>query len=329
MSGCLLLAASGGEVLATSGWILKDTEIPELYVLGLVILTFCLGGLLIAARPSPKALRWCLGLSGAATVLGAAILGFVDYPRLRRMCSENNVVEWVTAVFLLVGSVFGWILASRLRRRRRTSPLVVFATALLFAGLCRELEWGRPFLGEKLFYSRNIFQIQAYLSSSYFETLSQRKPLAPEQLFAVHWISTVLVVGFVVGLGVYLVRRRDTFARELKNLTKTTYGRYLLLGLGIYAGSQLLGSRIFDLLVSALLLTRAQDVELPHDVMGEPLECIAALSLMFAIVSLWGAKLESFAPRAVPTATAAERVTVNPSPHAPLARGQKTTSSED
>jgi hypothetical protein len=329
MTDCFLVAASGVQAIAAPGWVLKDTEIDELHVLGLVVLTFSLAGLLIAARPSPKALRRYLGLFSAAALLGLVIFGVVDYPSLRRMCSENNVVEWLTAIFLLVGCVLGWILASRLRRERRVSPLVACAAAVLFAGFCREIEWGRPFFGEKLFYSRNIFQIRAYLSPSYFETLSQRKPLTPEQLLAIHWIATVLLVGLIVVVAVYLVRRRDTFVEELKKLPKTTCGRYLSLGFGLYAASQLLGSNVFDPLVSALFASRTQGGRLSHDVLGEPLECLAALCLMLAIVTLWHAKLGRSAPGEARPVPATERVTVNPSPHAPPAHGKESAISEE
>ncbi len=271
-----------------ASWLLKDTEIHDLWVLVLAIAVVALTCGLLYRRPSAAAMRRGLILISSVALVGWAILGVIRYRLLLAVCEEGHFVEWLTAHFLLVAWVLGLVLTIRLGLRNRPVPLAVFLTGGGFWAFWRELEFGRCFLGEKCLYTRNFFRLRAYLDAGYFEQFNRSLGhVEPRPLWIMHWIGIAIVVILVVLIGRYLFRYRRRFRRELSRLGRTTCGRYFFLAVGLYIAAQLLEKLASAILFSDTILPYSKMWGLKDRVIGEPIECLAALCFLLSVVALY------------------------------------------
>ena len=291
MAGYLLKSLGALMPVAAGGWVLKNTQMSEFYVLALGLAVFAAAGILIVRGPSARSLSRGFILLTAAYVLSLTVLGLARYDVLVVICEENHLIEWLSALLLLAAWVIGLILTIRLGMQRRPSPMAAFLTAGYFWGFWRELEFGAPFFGQKWIYSRNFFRPRAYLlDPGYFGEFN--RSLGHEEhrpLFVMHWVgvSVVLVCGAL--LGVYLYRHRKIFVQELKQLGKTVHGKYFLLGAALYISSQIVEKLIGKALKSDLLLDYRRTYGLSERVIGEPFESLAPLAFLLSMVTFWNA----------------------------------------
>ena len=285
---CRLASMSRLLAIAGNSWILKRTSITEPYVLLIALLVLAATLLLVKYAPSPKLMLRGLAVLSLSSLAGLVLLGFWDLRVLDLICEEDHVIEWLTAAFLLAGWVLGLILTIRLIYRKTPSPLVAFLTGGYFWGFWRELEFGRPFFGEKLIYTRNFFRLGAYSGPEYFEQFE--KSLGHQQLrplFEMHWIAVTVALTCAVLLLVHLYRHRRVFPAELRELPRTAHGLLFLWGLGIYLGSQLAGE-LFDVLLGRGFFPHYRQMfGFSHRIIAEPLECVASLCFLISIIALW------------------------------------------
>jgi len=274
-------------VLARTGWLLKYSRIDEIWVSLIVLACLATGWALTRRCVSTQAIRHLLTGASAIFLSSLAVLGIVNYPYLGEMCLENNVVEWVSAGLLLTAFVFGFASVLWRSRTDSDSPMFIFLTSGFFWGFWRELEWGGPFIGKKIIYTRNLFRPGAYLSVAHFQALGERKHLDPLLLFNLHWASAVFVWLVAVVLLRYLWRRRKLFLSEAKSMISQSHGRYFLLGAGMFVGSQLLGALVREVLKTDWLADLQRTHGLCHRVVDEPLEVVAAACIMVSAVCMW------------------------------------------
>lgn len=255
----------------------------------LAMASFLAAGACLAGRLSPALMRRGFWLFALLFLVGNAVFGFVGYRAFLRWCTEDHVVEWLTADCLLVAWVLGLAVTIRLARRGAHSPMAAFLTAGYFWGFWRELEWGKPFFGTKLIYTRFFFRIRPYLSVSHFDQLSSEKGVSSLTMFMMHWAAALLCVVLVGMLVIYIIRHKEAFWQESKRLGKTTYGRYFLLGVAIGLGSNGVGAIAHQLANGELLAGSGLAGKLPHFVLEEPLELLATVCLAMSIIALWQA----------------------------------------
>lgn len=290
MSGCLLEFVGVSGPVAMTGWILKYTEIDEIYVLGMALVVFAVASMLIVREVSGKSMRRGFAFFCVICVVALTGMGFVQLGMLVRICEESDVVEWLGAHFLLAAWVIGLVLTIRLARRKRPSPMAALMTGGYFWGFWRELEFGAPFFGNKFLYTRNFFRPEAYLNPAYLEQFN--KSLGHEEyrpLFVMHWVGVGAMLVCISLLGAYLYRHRAGFVEELKKLRRTTYGRYFFLGIGMYLGSQAVGRVIKMVYRSGIIPHRWVMYALSKGVISEPVETLGALSFMLSMIAFWGA----------------------------------------
>lgn len=268
--------------------LLAEAPIRAPYALALAMLVAVGALILLKHRPTRRFLR-IVWIAIAAWTVALVSLGTVRYRLLHRLCEENNLMEWLGADFLLLAWIILLILTIRMGRRQKPSPLAALLMGAMFAAFWRELEFGKPFFGNKVIYSRNFFRPRAYTDTTrYFEEFTrsmnhaQQRPLA-----AMHWVGVVLVVIFLAVLGGYLWRHRKALGRELHNFAKCLSGKLFFVGVGLYLLG-LVGGKLFDILLENGFLAEFRRSEgLTHRVFDEPLETYGALFLLLAAIELW------------------------------------------
>lgn len=274
--------------------ILRRTELGEGYVL-LVLVLLVLGtwGLLRLCA-SDWAIRKAFLAASIAYFLFVIAFGVIDFGTFQMLSWEDHLIEWLSAGALFIACVLATVFLVRRVRRRRPCPL----TALLAAGLgcacMRELAWGRPFLGQRLWYSRNLLRLQAYLDPAYFQEFRKSQGLVEEAatLYSAHLVFSGLFVLVALVVIVYVVRHRKRFLRQVREFPARAYGRYFLLGFGGYVTAQVLGE-LFEIICESEAVRHwhaAQGV-LGNRVVDEPIELWGAACLLMSMITLWRARL--------------------------------------
>jgi hypothetical protein len=94
----------------------------------------------------------------------------------------------------------------------------------------------------------------------------------------------------------YLWKHRERFIQQVLTLHRSTYGRWFLLGLGLFVGAQVIENAANLLPGSGV--SPFSDVQEPDEVPGrlsyqflrsldEPLECVGAAALWLSALTLW------------------------------------------
>jgi len=274
-------------VVAAAGLILRDTEIRELYVFVLALLSVGVAGACLSPRLSAAALRRGFIIAAVGFLAVTAIMITFYRNAFARLCSEDNVVEWLTADCLLAAWVFGFILTVRLARRGTPSPMAAFLTTGCFWGFWRELEWGSPFFGGKLIYTRNFFRIKAFYSTAFFEHISRDKGVSTQTLLFIHWAAVLISLAIACLLLTYMIHHRRILREELRQLAKAPCGRYFLWALGVGLAAEALGALFHRLVRWGYLAGSSRAERFPHFVLEEPLELLATAFLVMSVISLW------------------------------------------
>jgi len=278
----------------TSGVVLRRTELGEPYVAGILAAVVLAAWVLVRVRASDRAVRnGLLALTGVwAAGLGA--LAAIDLGLYNRTCLENGLWEWASAAMLLAAAVGAAAAAVRAVRRGRAAPLALLLAAGFALACGRELEYGRPFFGEKVFYSRYLFHPRAWLDPTFIATRPQvAEHDLPVPPYAAHLAFSLTILAGAAALGAYLLRHRRAFAGELRAVPRTTSGRCFLLGLAAYAAAQGLGKWFRAAFVEAegrpLLPYWKVHGWFGHRIVDEPLETWAAGCFLVSVVMLWRA----------------------------------------
>ena len=274
-------------VSSSPALVLKLTAMPEVYVLLSVVLV---AAVVMAAlhqkawMAEARKVFLCLSV----VVVASMALVLVAAPHVAHdIAGEGHVFEWLTAHMFLAAAIVGIVLAVHLGLHNRPSPLAVFLTAGYSAAFCRELEWGQPFFGEKVWYSRFLFRPKAFIDSACFAPQARSIGRSPEYLHTVHRIfaSAICLTGAVVVW--YLLRHRRVFIRELRQLPRTSCGRFFLLGTVIYVSMEILEHLVEYLLLSPLLVGWSTAHAIGAEVFEEPLELVAGISFLLSMLALW------------------------------------------
>jgi len=223
----------------------------------------------------------------AAWFAGTTVAAVTDLAWYRASVHEDHLSEWLSAELLLLGAVVGLAALVRGARRGRPAPMAAVLAGGCLLGCCRELEFGRPFFGAKVWYSRNLFRPRAYLDPGYVRAFTRDEPLTgkPLPLYPVHLIFSGVLILCVALAAWYVIRHRRRLARELRRLAGRTYGRYLLLGLGGYVGAQALIGKVCEWILDFEGLTAWQArYDLDRSIVCEPLEAWSAACLLLAAV---------------------------------------------
>jgi len=281
------------ELLASmQGVLLRRTEIAEEHVLLLLIACVLATWLLLRTELQGKAVLKALGVPGAAFLAAVAVLGVTSFETLQELTWEDGILEWLTAHSLFIAWVLTGVTAARGAQRGRPKPMAAFLATGLFLGWSRELAWGRPFFGQRMWYSRNLFRLKPYLDPAYFEKFCDAENLAeqPMTLYWAHLGFSFLLIVLLVWVGVYLVRRRKRFGREVKALRRQAYGQCFLAGVGLYLGAQVLGS-VFERIAEsdATAAWRAAHRVPGHRAVSEPIELLGAFCFLLSASALWRA----------------------------------------
>ncbi len=267
--------------------VLRLTAIAEVDVLLLAVLVAAV--VMAALRQEAwmaagrKVLLWLPLL-----VAAGMFLTLVVAPRVASDISgEGHVFEWLSAQMFLAAAILGIVFTVRLAIRNIPAPLAAFLSTGYLVAFFRELEWGEPFFGEKLWYSRFLFRPQALFDSACFARQARSVGLSPEYLHRVHIIfaSAICLIGAVIVC--YLIRHRHVFIRQLKQLPRTLCGRYFMLGLGIYVGTQILGRLIGYLLRTPMLVDWSTVNAITNEVFDEPMESVGAMCFLMSMLALW------------------------------------------
>jgi hypothetical protein len=204
---------------------------------------------------------------------------------LEAWCGEGHVIEWLTAHMLLIAFLMGLMAIVRLIQQRRPRTLTLFLTVGYLWGFWREIEWGEPFVGEKVIYSRFVFRPRAYFDPTRFDGLARDTGLTEQFLYKCFLIFFVLVVVIAVVLVVYLLRHRRLFLRELKVLHRQPWGWYFFAGCGMYLFAQLASEAVEDLQEAGLIT-----MGINREVLNEPLELIASMLFVRSMAVMWHAQ---------------------------------------
>ena len=284
--------------------ILRKTSLDETLVLlflGLVMTVGILGLYRKIRVAAHNKAFWGIVVALLAT---SACIFFIDPKTFDAFSGESHVVEWLTADMLLLAWVIGLLAVLRLRARKKPYPLTLFLTVGYMVAFFRELEWGEPLFGEKIVYTRYMFRPKAYFDPSRFNALAREIGLSEQFLHT----SLLVFLGLVIVIGTititYLVRHRKVFVEELLVFYKKPWGRYFMMGFGLYLASQLTGE-----LVEEVLEDQLAAIGTSYCVIAEPLELIASMLLMRSMMALWHGQ-RCYLPAAVLRARAVAASTI-------------------
>lgn len=281
------------------GLLLRRTHLGEAYVWGLLLVVALLTILLIRRRPSQAALRKGFVVFSLVWFAGLGVLAVAQFKVYQRFTRENHFIEWLTADFLLAAAVIGFVAAAR-AARRRPAPVTVFLAGGYFCAFLREIEWGEPFYGDKVWYSRHLFVPRAYIDPSFFHEFRSGEtiPVSAGDLYLAHVVSSAVVIVLAALAGAYLIRNRRGFLNGLRQLPRTSHGRYFALGVGVYVGAQILGKGFEKLLKSEVLINWRRANHIGHRLLDEPLELWAAACFLMSMLALWNRHVPAEAPLA-------------------------------
>jgi len=280
-------------VLAT---ILKQSSLGDFHVI-------LLNGLLAVVAVVAVCLsRWTPGLRKgvvwAGAIAGVLLLAIVPiWPATARNLSrESDIVEWVTSLLMLAAS--GTALATFVRSRvhKRPSPSAIVLTVGYFLTFAREMEWGEPFFGEKVFYSRYIFRPKAWFDTSRFDKISDliresghfgSDGLLPETLRMLHVLLAGAVIAITVVTAWYVIAHRKQLNRELTVPRRPVWLGYAIASAVIYVLAAVSEAGLEALLATEALTDWASQHSVAGMVVAEPLEMLGALCAAIAAVTLW------------------------------------------
>jgi len=245
---------------------------------------------LMRRRVERHILSRSLTIASAAFCLGCVALGVWDIGLLGQASREGNVIESLTALFLLSGAVVTIWSAIRLHRRDKPSPgAMLLATGFTWA-FWRELEYGGNLIDGQFWFTRNLFRIKSFLGPAYFERFRQKMELSYQAttLYAAHLALTTLAVVVIALLVWYFIRHRRQACEECRALTHTLPGRLFLLGTGLFIAAEIIGGTLHKLDNWQLLegFTEAKS-DLWHSVAEESIECLGAIAICFCALALW------------------------------------------
>jgi hypothetical protein len=285
-----MISSGIGSLGSVKGVVLRRTELAEAYVLLLLLVSLGATWVFLRVRASDRAILKSFAAAGVAFLVAVTALGVMDFATVQELTWEDGVLEWLTAHALLIAWLLAALILIRELRSGRPSP----ATAVLATGLflCwgRELAWGRPFSGQRLWYSRNLFRLKPYLDPAYFQRFRESEALTvdPMTLYWAHLAFSGLFALLLLALGIYVARHRRRFVRELRERLRQVCGRLFLLGVGCYFVAQVLG-HLFKLISqsdAARAWHKAHGV-LGHRVVDEPIELLGAVAFLLSAVTLW------------------------------------------
>ncbi len=272
----------------TTGSILRLTRATETHVLAMAIAVALAVAVMLVRPPELERLRRGFILLAIGWAGGLAVLGATRFNVLLGVCEEYQLVERLGAFALLAAAGAGALPAIRLHRLGRPPPMLVLMAAGCLWGFLRELEFGAPFFGRKILYTRNFFRLRAYIDPAYFEKFNRSLGhVQPRPLFVMHWIGVAVSVVCIAAVVGYLVRHRNVFDKEIRRFTAATHGRWFLLGLAVFAGSQLVEKLLVMLLRSDWLIDYYRRYHLSERVLAEPVETLAALAMLVAMIAAW------------------------------------------
>ena len=267
--------------------VVKLTAMPEVYVLLSAVLVAAVVVAALRQKSWTARVRKAFVCICVAMVAGT-LLGIAAVPTvLRDISQEGHVVEWLTADLLLSAWVIGIVVAVRLAIQKRPSPLAIFLTFGYFIAFCRELEYGEPFVGEKIFYSRYLFCPRAYVNAACFDGIAGSIGLSSRFLYRTHLMYAAAIMIITALVVWYLLRHRWLFIRQLRELPWTSCGRFFLAGVGVYVLSQVV-ERLFEyLLLSRWLADWTRAHTLTNEILGEPVELVGSMFIAMSMVALW------------------------------------------
>jgi len=245
---------------------------------------------LMGRRAGRRTLARSLAIASAAFILGCVALGVWDIDLLDRATDEGNVIESLTALFLLSAGIVTVWSAVRLHRQGRPSPGAMLLAVGFNWAFWRELEYGGNLIDGQFWFTRNIFRIESLLSPAYFERFRQKMDLSysASTLYAAHLALTGLMAVVIALLTWYFIRHRRQAREECRSLTRGLHGRLFLLGAGLFIAAEAIGGALHKLDDWQLLESYGDaKSDLWHEIAEESLECWGAMVICFCAVALW------------------------------------------
>lgn len=249
---------------------------------------------LLRLRPGGRTLfRAALAAAVVLLTASAACLG-LRAGLFFELCKEGHVIEWLTALCLTAG----WLLlgAALVRRVRQgqAGPLLAVLTAGVFWAAWRELEYGEPFFGRQVWYTRNVFKIQAYLGDEQFYQrlrIGLDLPQSPWELWVWHLVFTAAALAIVLAVAWYVLRRRRQLAADFRQLCRSSGGRFVAAGAAMFVAAQVLGN------LARRAIEHAGGRGIWHQMIDEPLEMYGAMLVWLGagllVLQAGSGKLES------------------------------------
>jgi hypothetical protein len=186
-------------------------------------------------------------------VAGMAAVVTVDAGLAGRLVSEHGLVEWLQVVLLAgAGLISARFAALEWAAHRSGAADVVLTAGLAFLAIS-EMEVPRGFLGKSI----KIDRLARAVGAGH-----------PRETMLV-----LVIAGLVVAVGIYALRHRAELIAWGRSALRTSWGRLLLLGIGI-----LVVTEVFE-----RSLNRMLGAGLPRPLLEETLELLAALYCLLAV----------------------------------------------
>lgn len=219
-------------------------------------------------------------------------VGLVNAKLLSLATEEDNVIEWLTAICLLLAACIAFSAAIRLHRQGRPSPVAMILAVGFAWAFTRELEYGGDLFDGQFWFTRNIFHPQSFASVAYFERFKEQMHLHYDALtlYVVHLCFTAAAVAVAILLVRYVIRHRSVARQEMKRFLRVLHCRLFLLGAGLYVAAELVGGALHRLPQWQVFHSFTQyHGDLYHRIVEESLECWGSMVLWFCALALWQA----------------------------------------
>ena len=273
--------------------ILRKSPVSEGWVLLLLVGVFVLVGAGLIKRLWTPAGRRCVVVVFGLGVLGLAVSAAVWPVALGHLCDENDLAEWLTSHFLLVACMLGVAIVIRQEVRRKPSAVAAILAAGYFFACGREMEWGEPFYGEKVLFSRYWFLPRAWFDPSRFHKIADLTGYSENTLRWMHVASAAVVALIAIGVVWYVIRRRAVLAREIGRMGRALWARYFLATVGAYLLAEGLEVIFKKLARAGHFGAWAQDDTVPGQMVAngqmiaEPLKMLGTVFAAMSVVALW------------------------------------------
>lgn len=219
------------------------------------------------------------------------VLGVMNLQLLQLAGAKLNFMDWECAAALACATFLAFLAAARLQRQGRPSPVAMFL-AVGFTWAClREMHYGGDFLGEKVWWARNLVTPKSYLDVSYFERFRQTHGISTDAhtLYIIHIAATAVILVVSVLLAWYVLRRRSTVRAELRCFCRKLYGQLYILGVGLYIVAKLLGGLLHSMPSWAIFGEGPWQFDQWHTAVEQMVKCWGAVSILFCAVAMWQA----------------------------------------